>query len=51
MNKQKRNFHSLDITAMVRVLEEKIVGLRLANIFDINPKTYIFKFGKNERKE
>ena len=51
MLKQKRNFNSLDITAMVKVLEEKIVGLRLANIFDVNPKTYIFKFAKNERKE
>jgi predicted ribosome quality control (RQC) complex YloA/Tae2 family protein len=36
---------------MVKTLQNEIVGLRLVNIFDVNPKTYIFKFAKNERKE
>lgn len=36
---------------MVNTLKEKLIGMRLANIFDVNPKTYIFKFAKNERKE
>ncbi|CAG8621775.1 5842_t:CDS:10, partial [Ambispora leptoticha] len=28
-----------------------IVGLRLQNVYDINPKTYLFKFSKPDRKE
>ena len=43
---------------MVKSLKNRIVGLRLykvylrlANIFDINSRTYVFKFSKNEKKE
>ena len=64
--KTKKNMTALDITALVNDLKEKIVGLRfikciisrkiyifyrVSNIFDINPKTYVFKFARNEKKE
>ncbi|CAG8694233.1 12579_t:CDS:10, partial [Cetraspora pellucida] len=47
----KQKFSALDVRAMVSDLKEKIVGLRLQNVYDINPKTYLFKFSKPDRKE
>ncbi|RIA97467.1 hypothetical protein C1645_686756 [Glomus cerebriforme] len=42
----KQRFSALDVRATVSDLKERIVGLRLQNIYDINPKTYLFKFSK-----
>ncbi|CAG8729924.1 15441_t:CDS:10, partial [Racocetra persica] len=47
----KQKFSALDVRAMVSDLKEKIVGLRLQNVYDINPKTYLFKFSKPDKKE
>ncbi|KAJ1919265.1 hypothetical protein H4219_002117 [Mycoemilia scoparia] len=47
----KQRFTSLDIRATVVELKPLIVGLRLQNIYDINSKTFLFKFGKPNKKE
>ncbi|RHZ69460.1 hypothetical protein Glove_283g31 [Diversispora epigaea] len=47
----KQRFSALDVRATVSDLRERIVGLRLQNVYDINPKTYLFKFSKPDRKE
>nr|CAG8603364.1 1629_t:CDS:10 [Entrophospora candida] len=47
----KQRFSALDIRATVYNLKERIVGLRLQNIYDINSKTYLLKFSKPDRKE
>lgn len=48
----KNRFTTTDVQAMVRDLKSRILGQRLANIYDVNDKTYIFKFampGKQEK--
>ncbi|RGB38792.1 fibronectin-binding protein A N-terminus-domain-containing protein [Rhizophagus diaphanus] len=45
----KQRFSALDVRATVSDLKERIVGLRLQNVYDINPKTYLFKFSKVSR--
>ncbi|CAG8474247.1 7195_t:CDS:10 [Acaulospora morrowiae] len=47
----KQRFSALDVRATVSDLKERIVGLRLQNLYDINSKTYLFKFSKPDRKE
>ncbi|CAI2185243.1 12483_t:CDS:10 [Funneliformis geosporum] len=47
----KQRFSALDIRATVSDLRERLVDLRLQNIYDINPKTYLLKFSKPDRKE
>ncbi|KCV71670.1 hypothetical protein H696_01086 [Fonticula alba] len=39
----KSRFSSLDIRILVNELRSKIVGFRVANIYDVNSKTYLFK--------
>lgn len=40
----KSRFTSVDVRAMVRDLRASILGERVANIFDVDDKTYLFKF-------
>ncbi|KAL1916732.1 uncharacterized protein VTP21DRAFT_5436 [Calcarisporiella thermophila] len=47
----KQRFSAIDVRATVASLKEKIIGLRLQNVYDINAKTYLFKFSKPEHKE
>ncbi|GBB97847.1 hypothetical protein RclHR1_03090005 [Rhizophagus clarus] len=47
----KQRFSALDVRATVSDLKERIVGLRLQNVYDINPKTYLFKFSQPDKKE
>ncbi|KAK9767340.1 hypothetical protein K7432_002958 [Basidiobolus ranarum] len=47
----KQRFSALDIRATVADLKERVVGLRLQNCYDVNSKTYLFKFSKPDRKE
>ncbi|KAF9354639.1 hypothetical protein BGX34_010898 [Mortierella sp. NVP85] len=47
----KLRFGSLDVRATVATLQEAIVGLRLQNVYDVNSRTYLFKFSKPDRKE
>ncbi|KAJ8327078.1 hypothetical protein O5D80_004502 [Batrachochytrium dendrobatidis] len=47
----KQRFSALDVSASVVELKTRLVGLRLQNVYDINSKTYLFKFSRNETKE
>ncbi|KAG0288621.1 hypothetical protein BGZ96_007604 [Linnemannia gamsii] len=47
----KLRFGSLDVRATVATLQQSIVGLRLQNVYDVNSRTYLFKFSKPDRKE
>ncbi|KAG2383362.1 hypothetical protein C9374_004699 [Naegleria lovaniensis] len=40
----------VDIRAIVAELREQIIGMRLANLYDINKKTYLLKFAKTDEK-
>ncbi|KAL1519738.1 hypothetical protein AB1Y20_023246 [Prymnesium parvum] len=46
----KLRFTTLDLRAMVTSLEASIIGYRITNIYDINPKTYILKLAKPDSK-
>ncbi|KAI8066316.1 fibronectin-binding protein A N-terminus-domain-containing protein [Gongronella butleri] len=47
----KQRFNALDIRATVTNLKERLIGLRLQNIYDVNSKTFLFKFAKPDDKE
>ncbi|KAL0075765.1 fibronectin-binding protein A N-terminus-domain-containing protein [Phycomyces blakesleeanus] len=47
----KQRFNTLDIRATVANLKERLTGLRLQNIYDVNQKTFLFKFAKPDDKE
>ncbi|KAI8338866.1 fibronectin-binding protein A N-terminus-domain-containing protein [Chlamydoabsidia padenii] len=47
----KQRFNALDIRATVVNLKERLTGLRLQNVYDVNSKTFLFKFGKPDDKE
>ncbi|KAJ2837959.1 hypothetical protein FBU31_001036, partial [Coemansia sp. 'formosensis'] len=47
----KQRFSALDVRATVTALQQRIVGLRLQGIYDVNAKTFLFKFTKPEHKE
>ncbi|KAF9915988.1 hypothetical protein BX616_004907 [Lobosporangium transversale] len=47
----KLRFGSLDVRATVATLQQSIVGLRLQNVYDVNSRTYLFKFSRPDRKE
>jgi len=46
----KNKFNSLDVVREVRELREKLVGMRLANLYDMDKRTYLLKFAKSEEK-
>eukprot|EP01083_Nonionella_stella_P040090 109009_1 len=46
----KGRFTALDVTAMTTSLKEILIGTRVANIYDLNGRTYLLKFsGKDKR--
>ena len=47
--KTKVRFTSLDTAAMVAELQ-CLVGLRISNIYDLSPTTYLFKLTRSEEK-
>ncbi|KAJ2235815.1 hypothetical protein H4R99_001645 [Coemansia sp. RSA 1722] len=47
----KQRFSALDVRAMVTALRQRVVGLRLQGIYDVNAKTFLFKFTKPECKQ
>ncbi|KAI9011348.1 hypothetical protein BC832DRAFT_619601 [Gaertneriomyces semiglobifer] len=47
----KQRFSAMDVSAEVADLKGKLVGLRLQNVYDINPRTYLLKFSRAEQKE
>ncbi|EPY50641.1 DUF814 family protein [Schizosaccharomyces cryophilus OY26] len=46
----KQRFSALDITAIGAELREEIIGCRLNNIHDLNSRTFLLKFGKQDKK-
>lgn len=46
----KNRFTSLDTKLSVQDIRDKIIGFRLANIYDLNKKTYLLKFAKTDNK-
>lgn len=46
----KARFTSLDLRCVVRDIHSKLVGLRVANCYDLNTKTYLFKLAKPDAK-
>jgi hypothetical protein len=47
----KNRFSATDVRSVVLTLQTKLVGMRAANIYDINPKTYVIKFAQQDNKE
>ncbi|CAD8050635.1 unnamed protein product [Paramecium primaurelia] len=50
MMKNKIRLTALDIMALVTELKQKLIGTRLSNIYNIDAKTYVFKFSLQESK-
>jgi predicted ribosome quality control (RQC) complex YloA/Tae2 family protein len=46
-----KRFTSLDISAITRELRDKVVGLRIANVYDLGKKTYQLKLAKPDHKQ
>ena len=46
----KYRFTSLDCRAMVLSLQSTLLGYRVANCYDLNPKTYLIKLAKPDSK-
>lgn len=46
----KGKFTAQDCTAIVKSLRKTALGLRCANIYDINPKTYLLKLSLPDKK-
>ncbi|KAH3765560.1 nuclear export mediator factor NEMF [Pelomyxa schiedti] len=44
--KSKARMSSLDIRAVVNEMRKHVLGMRVANVYDINPTTYTIKMGK-----
>ncbi|KAJ2499451.1 hypothetical protein GGH96_003516 [Coemansia sp. RSA 1972] len=47
----KQRFSALDVRAIVTSFQQRLVGLRLQGIYDVNPKTFLLKFTKPDCKE
>jgi predicted ribosome quality control (RQC) complex YloA/Tae2 family protein len=45
-----KRFTSHDVRAMVQCLRTSILGLRVSNIYDLNPKTYLLKLAVPDKK-
>ena len=46
----KIRFSSFDVRAMVLALQSEMVGYRVINVYDLDPKTYILKLAKPDSK-
>ncbi|CEG64531.1 hypothetical protein RMATCC62417_01486 [Rhizopus microsporus] len=47
----KQRFNALDVRSTVMNLKERLIGIRLQNVYDVNAKTFLFKFAKPDDKE
>ena len=43
----KQRLTTADVAAEVACLRRRIVGMRVANVYDINPKTYVLKLARS----
>eukprot|EP00002_Diphylleia_rotans_P021148 TRINITY_DN4117_c0_g1_i6.p1 TRINITY_DN4117_c0_g1~~TRINITY_DN4117_c0_g1_i6.p1 ORF type:complete len:823 (+),score=195.64 TRINITY_DN4117_c0_g1_i6:75-2543(+) len=46
----KSRMSALDIRCSVEELRQRIIGTRVANIYDVNSKTYLLKFSRTDEK-
>jgi len=42
---------AMDVRALVTILRQKLVGLRVANIYDVSGRLYLLKMAKGGVKE
>lgn len=47
----KQKMTAMDIRALVVLLRRKLVGLRVANIYDVSGRLYLLKLTKGGQKE
>mmetsp|Transcript_5833 Transcript_5833/g.7002 ORF Transcript_5833/g.7002 Transcript_5833/m.7002 type:complete len:92 (+) Transcript_5833:70-345(+) len=47
----KQKFSAVDIRALVILLRRKLLGLRVANIYDVSGRLYLLKLSRANRKE
>eukprot|EP00301_Raphidiophrys_heterophryoidea_P000131 c10068_g1_i1.p1 GENE.c10068_g1_i1~~c10068_g1_i1.p1 ORF type:complete len:898 (-),score=263.93 c10068_g1_i1:669-3362(-) len=47
----KSKFTATDVRCIVLELQAQLVGMRAANIYDVNPKTYVIKFAQQDNKQ
>ena len=47
----KQRLTAIDIRALVMTLRRKLLGLRVANIYDVSNKLYLFKLAAKGMKE
>eukprot|EP00796_Vickermania_ingenoplastis_P012002 gene12008-8270_t len=47
----KQRMTALDVRASVEEMRTKLVGLRLLNLYDLNAKMFLFRFGHGENKK
>ncbi|KAF2073867.1 hypothetical protein CYY_004827 [Polysphondylium violaceum] len=47
----KTRFSSIDIRTTVFNLQKTLIGLRLANLYDLSPRVFLFKFSKPDFKK
>lgn len=47
----KQKLTAVDVRALVLILRKKLIGLRVANIYDVSGRLYLLKFSKANRKE
>jgi predicted ribosome quality control (RQC) complex YloA/Tae2 family protein len=47
----KQKMTAIDVRALVLILRRKLVGLRMANVYDVSGRLYLLKLSKANRKE
>jgi predicted ribosome quality control (RQC) complex YloA/Tae2 family protein len=47
----KQKMTAMDVRALVILLRQKIVGLRVANVYDVSGRLYLLKMSKGGSKE
>ncbi|KAK0804928.1 hypothetical protein LTR59_004266, partial [Friedmanniomyces endolithicus] len=47
----KQRFSSLDVRVIAHELSGRLVGLRLANIYDLSSRIFLLKFAKPDHRE
>ena len=47
----KQKMSAIDVRALVLILRKKLVGLRMANVYDVSGRLYLLKLSKANRKE
>lgn len=47
----KQRMTALDVRASIEEMRQKLVGLRLTNLYDLNPKMFLMRFGHGDNKQ